>query len=318
MNERSLIIVIPAYNDWHALSLLLQSAGIELAKVGKVASVLIVDDASTTPAPADLFISAHPAIEVQVLRLKANLGHQRAIAIGLSYIHDHLRCQRVLVMDADGEDRPQDLPALLQASSAEGDGAVIFAERAKRSEPMSFRLGYACYRWLFRLFTGQAIRFGNFSVIPASLLSRIVCLADLWNNYPAAVIKARFPLSTVACNRGTRLSGSSKMNLIRLILHGLSAISVYNEIFGARALIASISVMLIALMLGVTAVVIRFTTNLAIPGWATYAVGLSVLAILQALSLTAFFVFLILHSRSANVFVPGRDYAYYVAELVAG
>ena len=57
-------------------------------------------------------------------------------------------------------------------------------------------------------------------------------------------------------------------------------------------------------------------TDRAIPGWATYAVGLSLLAVLQAVTLSVFFVFLILHSRSTTPFVPGRDYAYYVGEVL--
>ena len=193
---------------------------------------------------------------------------------------------------------------------------MVFARRAQRSESLLFQSFYGLYRLLFRLTTGRWIRFGNFSVIPATLLGRIVSLPDLWNNYAAAIVKARLPLRFVACDRGRRLSGNSKMSLVGLILHGLSAISVHSDVFGARALLGSLGIMAVALALGLAAAAIRFMTHLAIPGWATYAVGLSLLAVLQAVTLSAFFVFLILHSRNTTPFVPGRDYAYYVGEVI--
>jgi polyisoprenyl-phosphate glycosyltransferase len=175
---------------------------------------------------------------------------------------------------------------------------------------------YWIYRLLFRISTGRRIRFGNFSLIPAAMLRRVVALPDLWNNYAAALVKARLPLQMVPCARGERLDGKSKMGLIGLILHGLGAISVHSEVFGARALIASTFVMVGALGLGLAATIIRLTTKLAIPGWATYAVGLSLIVLLQAVTLTVFFVFLILHSRSNTLFVPGRDYEYFIEEVV--
>jgi glycosyltransferase involved in cell wall biosynthesis len=313
---KRLIILIPVYEDWSSLRLLLGKIDEHLAACGHTVTVLAVDDASVEPPPRDLFCAYQTISALKVLRLKVNLGHQRAIAVGLSYVQAQLACDKIIVMDADGEDRPEDITSLLKTSAEAGERQVVFAERAARSESWAFRMFYNLYRLLFRISTGRRIRFGNFSLIPFTLVGRAVATPDIWNNYAAALVKARLPLVMVACNRGARLAGKSKMSLVSLILHGLSAISVYSEIFGARALIASFVVMLMALALGLAATMIRLTTDLAIPGWATYAVGLSVIGVLQAVTLTAFFVFLILHSRNAPTFIPGRDYAYFVGEVI--
>lgn len=310
--KNRLIILVPVYEDWRSFGLLLKQIDEKLASAGHVVTVLAVDDGSIERPPAELFGTYKTISAVNILCLKVNLGHQRAIAIGLSYIQANLECDKIVVMDADGEDRPQDIPTLMEKSAQEGEKQVVFAERAARSESWLFQMFYGIYRVFFRVATGKRIRFGNFSLIPASLMPRVVALPDLWNNYAAALVKARMPLRMVPCDRGTRLAGKSKMGLVGLILHGLGAISVYSEVAGARALIASLMVMLVAIFLGMTATIIRLTTNLAIPGWATYAVGLSIVAVLQAVTLTVFFVFLILHSRNATTFVPGRDYEYYV------
>jgi glycosyltransferase involved in cell wall biosynthesis len=314
--QHRLMILIPAYEDWHSLGLLLDEIDKRLLANGDGVAVLIVDDASTERPPDDLFQERNAISAVKVLRLKVNLGHQRAIAIGLAYIHSNLTCDKIIIMDADGEDRPEDLNTLLRRSAEEGDRYVVFAQRAARSESLLFQGFYAGYRLLFRILTGRSIRFGNFSLVPGSFLGRIVAMQDIWNNYPAALVKARIPFRTVACDRGARLAGKSKMGLVNLILHGLGAISVYNEVFGARSLIASMIVMFAALALGILAVIVRLATNLAIPGWATFAVGLSIVGVLQAVTLSVFFIFLILHSRNTVSFVPGRDYHYFVADII--
>jgi hypothetical protein len=316
--KNRLMILVPVYEDWRSFGLLLAQIDEQLANSGQTVSVLAVDDGSIERPPDELFRKYQTIAGLNILCLKVNVGHQRAIAIGLSYIQEHLACDRIVIMDADGEDRPADIPALLAKSVQEGEQQVVFAQRAARSESWMFQMFYGLYRLFFRVATGRSIRFGNFSLIPASQMNRVVAIPDIWNNYPAALVKARVPLRMVACDRGARLAGKSKMGLVGLILHGLSAISVYSEIFGARALVASLLVMLVALALGITATVIRLATNLSIPGWATYAVGLSIVGVLQAFTLTMFFVFLILHSRNATSFVPGRDYEYFVRAVLNG
>lgn len=310
-----MIILIPVYEDWGSLGLLLDQIERHLEGSDTTATLLVVDDASIAR-PSDELFRKRPAIQmIRVLRLKVNLGHQRAIAIGLSYIHSHLMCDKIIIMDADGEDRAEDVQSLLRESAEAGNQYVVFARRAARSESWLFQAFYAVYRLLFRILTGQSIRFGNFSLIPFSFLGRVVAMPDIWNNYAAALVKAHIPIRTVACDRGARLAGKSKMGLVSLILHGLSAISVYSDIVGARALIASLIVMFAAFGLGIVATMVRLTTDLAIPGWATFAVGLSIVGVLQAVTLSVFFVFLILHSRNSVSFVPGRDYQYFVAEV---
>lgn len=128
-----LIILTPVYEDWSSLSLLLDQIDRHLEGSDITTTLLVVDDALIQKPSGQLFRKYRAIVTVKVLRLKVNMGHQRAIR-------------------------------------------------------------------------------------------------------------------TVACDRAPRLAGKSKMGgLGNLILHGLGAISVYNEIFGVRCLIASIVVMLVAL-----------------------------------------------------------------------
>jgi glycosyltransferase involved in cell wall biosynthesis len=314
---RSTCIVIPVFNDWESLELLLGAIDDALTKSQRTASVLVVDDASTLPPPAlgggaGDFRSLD---DVSILRLRRNLGHQRAIAIGLAWIAAKRRCDAVCVMDGDGEDAPEDVPRLLQRLEAEHGRAVVFAQRTRRAEGLQFKIFYQLYRAAHRVLTGQGIRFGNFSAISYDRVYQLVAASELWNHYAAAVVKTRLPFVTEPTMRRERLRGRSKMNFVALVTHGLSAISVFSEVVGTRLLVLSLASMALCagLLLGVVGV--KLFTPWAIPGWATYtAVALASLMV-QIASASFLFTFFVLSFRNNLGFVPARDYELFVQDV---
>ncbi|MDX1431973.1 MAG: glycosyltransferase [Gammaproteobacteria bacterium] len=315
MKERAenLCLLIPVYDDWESVGRLLDEVDAALAGRERGVRAVLVDDASSTPCPAELVDRPLESIaEISVVELRRNLGHQRALAVGLAYVEDRVPCRAVLIMDGDGEDRPADAAVLVDLLERHGRGKTIFARRARRSEDWWFKALYRIYIAMHRLLTGLWMDIGNFSIVPAAHLSRLVAVAELWNHYAAAVVRARIPFDTVDTERGRRFAGASKMNLPALIIHGLRAFSVYADVVVVRLLIASAVVLVLAL-LGVLAVlVIRFATDLAVPGWATYATGLLAVLVLQVATISILVTFLLLVAPAASAFLPVRDYAYYV------
>ena len=74
----------------------------------------------------------------------------------------------IVLMDSDGEDRPQDVSRLLDRFGDRRSAKIVFAERTKRTEGFVFQLCYHMYRYLHLILVGQKVRVGNFSVIPAA------------------------------------------------------------------------------------------------------------------------------------------------------
>jgi glycosyltransferase involved in cell wall biosynthesis len=318
MNEQpqNLVLLIPVFNDWKAASILVAHLDAVAAQTGWVWHVLLVDDGSTEACPPAAFLPSLRHIDrVSVLSLRQNLGHQRAIAIGLAYTDAHLPYDAVLVMDGDGEDAPADVPRLLECLERDNRASVVFAERVKRSEGLTFTLFYLLYRLVHRLLTGIAVRVGNFSVIPRHLVGRLMTASDLWNHYAATVFNSRIPYRTVPTVRAARFDGQSKMNFVSLAVHGLSAIAVFRDRVAVRLLIAAFAVVLTALAGLMATVLIRLTTTWAIPGWATMAAGLLVLVLLQILGSMLVFVFVVLSRRDSLGLLPMRDHGFFVAEL---
>jgi polyisoprenyl-phosphate glycosyltransferase len=312
-DERRLVICIPVFNDWTSVFSLLERIDVVAQRLRLPVSVLLVDDGSSELPPNCKPILSPVIQSIEVLQLRRNLGHQRAIALGLTFIHATHPSQFVVVMDADGEDIPDDIEALINCCRENACRKLIFAKRAKRSEGQTFRLGYAAYRIIHLILTGHRVEVGNFSVIPSHMLDQLVAVSELWNHYAAAVFHSRLPVTTLPLARGHRLAGQSKMNLISLITHGMSAISVYCDTVGVRLM--CVTAVLILFVLGglLIAIGIRVFTTLAIPGWATTAVGILAVVLLNLFTLLMVFVLFVLQSRSMSGFLPIRDWQYFVA-----
>jgi hypothetical protein len=310
------IVLIPVFNDWEALARLLGSLDETFQDCGIHADILIVDDASVVSAPAELKFFSFKAIEkVSILELKRNLGHQRAIAIGLAYIAANLNCKAVVVMDGDGEDNPKDVPRLINCCQAESYTKVIFAKRTKRSETFVFKCCYLVYKLIYKLLTGHHIQVGNFSVIPYSLLHRVVVVSEIWNHYASGIMRARIPYIEIATKRSNRLFGRSKMNFVSLVTHGISSISVYADIVGTRLIISISVVVLLILMTLIGILFIKLFTTLAIPGWTSFMIGILCSILMQAVMLSVVFALMILNTRNSYGFMLSQDYHYFVFRL---
>lgn len=316
MENEKLVILMPTFNDWSACGQVLATLDSVLSEHHIHADVLLVDDGSLLPVGDTFrgrtFLSFG---RIDLLHLKVNLGHQRAIGVGLAYLEGHASCSAVIIMDSDGEDDPRDVPRLLDRHRFEASGPIVFAERTKRSESITFQLGYLLYKGIHRALTGYGVRVGNYSVVPRRALSALVVLPDLWNHYAASVFISGLTYCTVPTKRASRAYGKSKMNFVKLVTHGLRALSVFSELIGVRLMLVSLALMAAASTGIVAVVAIRLFTDLAIPGWATFTFGLLSVILLQASVLAVVFTFIILSNRRGATFLPARDYHLYIRQL---
>lgn len=317
VGDSRVVVCIPVFNDWKSALLVVERLDLAAPTYGGPVSIVLVDDGSTEPPPDAVSRDLKSIEGVTVLRLRRNVGHQRAIAIGLSFIHSQCPCRMVVVMDGDGEDAPEHVGAMIDRCARNDYGTIVFAQRGRRSEGPVFRTGYWAFKTIHRMLTGFTYDVGNFSVVPFPLLKRLVVVSELWNHYAAGVIHARLPIDKVPLPRSHRLAGRSKMNFTGLVTHGLSAIAVYGDTVGVRVLCLLSALSVLALS-GIFAVMgIRFFTDVSIPGWATNAVGMLLIFSTNLGIVAMAFVLLILQARDQSSFLPIRDWEYYVAHREA-
>ncbi len=228
-------ILIPLYNDWKSVSKLLNEIDSQTNNWDAEVSIVIVNDASTEK-ESGLESIFKKIKSVKILNMKKNQVHQRCIATGLKYICENEDFDRVIIMDADGEDRPEELNDFFKKAK-ENPNMTITGNRFKRSEGFVFKVLYEAHKLLTLIFTGKLIKFGNFSCLPKNHVQQLVQKPYLWNSYSSSVVRTIDERTFIPSTRGTRYVLPSKMNIFALIFHSLSIISVFRNAVIIRSVI---------------------------------------------------------------------------------
>jgi glycosyltransferase involved in cell wall biosynthesis len=275
-------LIIPVFNDRKSCAVLLDQMAALFE--GQDWRICVIDDGSTTDCPllSDLIKSR---LIGAILRLPHNMGHQAAIACGIGYVAANWPGRNAVIMDADGEDRPETVPALLSQLEQDKLCAVV-AERRRRTEDLRFRLFYLIYKALFRVMTGYKVDFGNFMVLSWPAVNRLASMHQIWLHLPGALVASRVPRKNVPTERGKRYDGRSRMSFISLAVHGMRALMVFVETVLMRLIVGGVSLMAVWAVLAVVALGLKMTGN-ASPGWFTTIIGLLAVMIVQTLGLFA-------------------------------
>lgn len=305
-NLKKVYCLTPIYNDWDSFSCLVHAINKLQQKYSHLYNFFIVavNDGSTDEIE---FNFTNSLVEIFLLNLKVNVGHQRAIAIGLQYVYNEIeQVNFLVVLDGDGEDKPEDITLLLNKVLENNSRKIVFAKRKKRQESLSFKFGYFIYKQVFHFFTGQKISFGNFCAIPNNLLESVVVQENIWNHFSGGIIQSKIPYDMVFIDRGKRYNGKSKMNFNNLVLHGLSSISVYFDYLSLKILKSSVlGIIICSISIGYILYKKLFTNN-AIPGWASSLILIITGIILQLFLVTLVVLLLQLSSRK-NIISPNTS-----------
>lgn len=274
--NHKLIIVTPVYEDIEASSRLFKELALQFTKD---IFVVAVDDGSVIQ-PLEISNLENAGIDGVVLKLRRNVGHQRAIAIGLGYASEIIRPdQHIVVMDSDGEDLPSTIADLLLVlANTEID--VVVAQRESRVETLRFKAFYAVYKRFFKLMTGRSISFGNFMALKPDAVKRLVAMHELFIHVAAAVLASKLRTGKCSIDRGPRYAGQSKMDFVGLALHGFKGLMVFAEDVLVRVGIACTLIASLSIGAAGAAVALKLL-GFATPGWFSVALGILVLMLLQ-------------------------------------
>lgn len=240
--------------------------------------------------------------DVRVITPPFNLGHQRALVFGLRLIlPEVLESDLIITMDADGEDRPEDLPRLIEMLIHKPDerGLLCVARRTKRSETLRFRVLYVFFRAMFHTLTGTSVRSGNYAAYRGWLAKRMLAHPYFDLCYSSTLVSLDMSVTAVPCPRGKRYEGRSRMNMLRLFMHGVRMLMPFMDRIAVRALTAFSAMFGLGVILSLVVVGIRLFTNAAIPGWATAT--LLGLLILSFVALGNFVVLFAVFSHSRGI-----------------
>ena len=224
-------ILIPVYNDWESLKKLLLEINTNVENLENVEfECIIINDSSTEETPK---ISVPINIKaIKLINMKENKGHARCNAFGIRYLAKNDKdYDYVILMDGDGEDRPEEIKYLAESVIANKNISTV-AKRIKRSEGPIFQFLYQAHKVLTLIFTGKNINFGNFSCLTKKDIKTLSTKESLWSSFSGSLKKHILKLNSVNSIRGTRYFGPSKMSLYNLGIHSFSIIAVFKyEVF---------------------------------------------------------------------------------------
>ena len=220
-----IIILVPIYNDWQSLSKLLEEINSNIAGLGSQFSIIVINDASTDQQSINA-LNTENLQSIKIINMKENRGHARCIATGLKHIFEKEEFDYVIPMDGDGEDRPEEIKNFVEYLNYASDKPIV-GERVKISESLTFKFCYSVHKILTFAFTGQSIKFGNYTCLPRTTVEKMVNDKSTWSSFSGALTKLEKDRSIVPSIRGSRYFGPSKMSFKNLIIHSLSIISVF-------------------------------------------------------------------------------------------
>ena len=236
-------IQIPIYNDWQSAFELLKNINNEIANLEHEFSVIMINDASTEPLP-EFQINLDKINSIKLITMKENKGHARCNAAGLKYIYENEEFDYVIPMDGDGEDRPEEIKNFIDNLNYSPDKPIV-GERIKRSEGFFFKFCYFIHKIITFTFTGQSIKYGNYTCLPKSVVEKMINEKSTWSSFSGSLAKVSKEKSAIPSERGSRYFGPSKMSFKNLIIHSLSIISV----FKTNVLIRSILFLIVYIFL---------------------------------------------------------------------
>jgi glycosyltransferase involved in cell wall biosynthesis len=226
-------ILIPIYNDRESLTKLIENVNSKIEGINSEISVVVINDASS-----EQIIDEYPNTEninsIEIVNMKENRGHARCIASGLKYIYEKKEFDYVIPMDGDGEDRPEEIKDFIQLAEQSNNQSIV-GERVKRSESLFFKFCYQFHKFLTLAFTGQSIKFGNFTCLSKLTVEKMLKEKATWNSFSGSLKKIEKDLLFIPSIRGARYFGPSKMSFFNLLKHSLSIISVFRKIVLIRS-----------------------------------------------------------------------------------
>lgn len=220
------IILIPVYNDWRSLNLLLKKINFLLNKNNLNTNVIIINDNSSSK--NNLIKNKLSRIKkITFLNLKINVGSQKAISLGLNYINRKKKNHIVTIIDSDGEDDHNEIAKMIKLANKHKN-FVVTSNRLARKENLLIRFLYRIHLILTFILTGKWISFGNFTTFNSLNIKKILLNGDSCYAHSAAVMK-NCQILRVFAKRKKRFFGKSKISFFSLIFHSLRIITVFQK-----------------------------------------------------------------------------------------
>jgi polyisoprenyl-phosphate glycosyltransferase len=219
-------LVVPIFNEEAVIPVLLRRIDALIESLDAEAEVIVVDDGSSDTSAIVIEAKARADKRYRLIKLSRNFGHQIAITVGLDYAAG----RAVIVMDADLQDPPEVIPALVAAWR---DGAeVVRATRRTRADTGLRRAGFDLFHAILGRLSDYPIepKTGTFGVLGRAAVDAFHQLPERNRFFPGLRAWIGFPTADVPYDRHERAAGKPQQTFRRLVRYALDGVFSFSQL----------------------------------------------------------------------------------------
>ncbi|MHC9543618.1 MAG: glycosyltransferase family 2 protein [Vulcanimicrobiota bacterium] len=270
MKSGSLSAVIPLLNEKDSLQELHSRLTAVLSSMELPYEIIFVDDGSTDGSTDLLRSLASSDQRVKVIIMSRNFGQHAALASGLSLAAG----DAVIWMDADLQDRPEEIPSLLSRLHEGYD--VVYAVREHRKDPLFRRWGSSFYFWLFRMCSGFLLPIGmsTFRVMSRRFVEAFRRMGEHSRFTAGMMAWLGFSWAAMPVQHDKRRSGRSAYSLSRLVSLSLDGIFSFTDYPLRLAVTLGSLIAAASILAGLYMLVKKLTVGIIITGYTSIFVAI--------------------------------------------
>jgi len=208
LSDIEISIVIPAFNEEESVEDCVRETRDVLAGMDRAFEIVLVDDGSTDDTYGVLRRMKQSVPELRALRFSRNCGQTAAMDAGFR----HARGQIVVTLDADGQNDPADIPALLEKLS---ECDVVCGVRVSRLDPFVRRVSSRIANWVRNRLTGERITDTGCTLkaYRREFLERVTLFEGMHRFLPTLLRLAGARVTELPVRHRPRRKGKSKYNI---------------------------------------------------------------------------------------------------------
>lgn len=258
-------IVLPVFNETNILPQLWQRLSQAIAPLDFDFKIIFVDDGSSDGSTEYLRQLAQREPQAALVRLSRNFGHQQALTCGI----DHSSAAATILMDADLQDTPESLAALI-AKWQEGY-EVVYAIRADRKEFFLKRWAFSGFYRLQQKLVDLPLPLdaGIFSIMDRKVVEVLQGMGERNRYLPGLRAFAGFRQTGIVVERAARAHGEPRVTLLKLFKLAMDGVFSLSYVPLRVANYLGLLVAFSGFLVGFWALYTKFFTELATPGWSS-------------------------------------------------
>lgn len=305
-----LSIVVPCFNEEACIELLYERLSkAATAAVGEDYEILLVNDGSRDGSWAIMGRLAAADPKLVAIDLSRNHGHQLALTAGL----DLARGELVLIVDADLQDPPELLGAMMQTMKAEG-ADVVYGVRKSRAGETRFKkaTAHAFYRMLASTTDIEIpVDSGDFRLMSRRALDVLLAMPEQARFIRGMVAWIGFRQVPFLYDRAERTAGTSKYPLGKMLRFAFDAITGFSS--APLKLASHIGLLLSFGSLGIVLYILyAFVSGQSIQGWTSLMLVVVVLGAVQM------FVLAMMGEYIGRLYTQAKQRPLYIVQEIAG